>query len=342
MFTVAASAGAETPMAVSAAALSRHLLKRAPVAYPAGARAAHVDGAVALLITVSPQGKVSKAQVLNGPAQLRAAARKSVEQWVYRPFRKGQKPVAAAGLVRVRFRSGAKPKPAAKFLARVRKKYVSEPGLAAVGFSCRVEPAWREFPELEHVPPGSPFLKRLQRTRITLTTKMGGTPMTEVKPPKRPKLSPVELTHADQLVKMTRQMLNGFYRTWLPFGILGPGAPADASLSRKGSETVIVFHRRGVTDWMSFDGKLRMLHYTELIPSGEAIEETPQFAAGPNGRLLYTGTDFVVHRGEKNTHGAYRIQYRMVHGYRLPRTVEVKAGNRFDVHFRFRHCRVGR
>jgi len=107
-----------------------------------------------------------------------------------------------------------------------------------------------------------------------------------------------------------------------------------------GSETVIEFEQGGMTDWMSFDAGLRMHHFTELMSSGAAVEETPQFVASPEG-LRYTGTDFAMRVGNKTTHGAYRVTYGQVDGYRLPKRVEVRVEKSLDVHLRFTGCRIG-
>lgn len=337
----AVGARAQAPMAVSAQKMSEHLLKQVPLVYPAQAKAEGVTGTVVLLIEVSAAGRVDRTRVLSGPPMLRAAARQNVGQWVFRPFTKNGQAMAAAGLVQVVFQPDAGPTPVVEFLTRARAKYATEPGLAAEGFHCRVEPAWREFPQVERVASDSPLVTRLKRTRVRLVVATTGAAMTAVKIPKKPKLNLQELTAANELVTMTRQMLDGFFMTWLPFAVRGPGAPPDAQVKTTGAGTVIEYEQGGVTDWMSFDGNLRMLHYTELLPSGEAIEQTPVFAAGPDGLLLYTGADFAMHQGDATTHGAYRIEYQEVDGYRLPKVVEIKAGKSLDVHFRLRGCKIG-
>jgi hypothetical protein len=227
-----------------------------------------------------------------------------------------------------------------EFLNRVRSKYASQPELERVGFHCRVEPKWREFPQLKDVAPGSALLERLKRTRVTLMVIPGGMPMVGVKKAKDPALNVGEVARADEVVGMTRRMVRGFYMTWLTFGIAGPRAPANATLKTADGETVITFQQGGMTDWMSFDAASRMHHFTELLPNGGAVEETPQFEASPEG-LLYTGTDFAMHRGNKTTHGAYRMTYGQVNGYRLPKVVEVRVEKSLDVHFRFTGCRIG-
>lgn len=237
----------------------------------------------------------------------------------------------------------------AQYLSGVRAKYVTEPKLTAQGFSCEVRPEWREFPQAKYQRADSPLLDRLKRTRVRLMVAKGGTPLIEVEKPKKPKLDVKDLATADQLVGSIRQMVKGFYETWLAFGIMGPSAPADASIRTVmvkpvGLETVIEYKQGGATDWMSFDAKSRMLHFTQLLPGGAAVQESPQFEASSGG-LLYTGTHFDIHSGSANGQpdslGAYRIEYQKVDGLRLPKTLEVEVNGTLDVHFQFSGCRLG-
>ena len=340
MVVTAAGAWAQKPLAVSQVELDQHVVKRAAVEYMAAAEAGHVSGTVMLMVNVSATGHVTGVKALSGPAVLEAAAVKSVKQWVYRPFEKDGTAMAATGMVRVVFDMNGSWTPAEKFMAKVHAKYASEPELARVGFHCRVWPAWREFPQLKNVAEGSALLQRLKRTRVTLMVLAGGTPIVAAKKANNPALNVDDLARADELLGMTRRMVNGLVMTWIPFGIAGPDAPPDATMKTADGETVITFRRGGVTDWMSFDADLRMHHFTELMPNGEAVEETPQFEASPEG-MLYTGTDFAMHRGKTTTHGAYRVTYRQVDGYRLPKRVEVRVEKSLDVHFRFTGCKIG-
>jgi TonB family protein len=345
----ALSAWAQKPLAVSSAELTEHVVRRTPVEYPAVAKAAHVSGTVVLLVSVSSTGRVAQAEVLSGPPMLRAAVQKSVEQWEFQPFVKDGAPVAAVGMLRVNPGPREQATAVEKFLDTVRAKYATEPGLAAQGFRCRVEPEWGEFPELRGLAADSPLLDRLKRTRMRLVVKQADAPLIEVDAPKRPKPGVAELADANQMVATARQMVQGFYMTWLSFGMVGPSAPADALLKQANApktraKTVIEFKQGGMTDWMSFDGADRMLHFTELMPNGAAMEETPQFVASPKG-LLYTGTKFDSHHasdsGETDTFGAYRIAYGQVDGFRMPKVVEVVVQGGLDVHLRFSGCRVG-
>ena len=242
------------------------------------------------------------------------------------------------------------PKPTVEqFLSGVRAKYATEPNLAAEGFTCEVRPEWREFPEAKYLPAGSPLLERLKRTRVRLTVAKGGTPLIEVNKAKKPELDVKDLTTADALAGSVRQMVQGFYETWLAFGINGPSAPADASIQTvkvkpAGQETVILYKRDEATNWMSFDEESRMLHFTQLLPHGDAVQESPQFEASSKG-LLYTGTNFEIHsgsaEGKPDTVGSYRVQYTKVDRLRMPKMLEVEVNGTLDVHFEFSDCQVG-
>lgn len=242
------------------------------------------------------------------------------------------------------------PKPTVgQFLNGVRAKYATEPTLAAEGFACEVRPQWREFPQAKYLPAGSPLLDRLKKTRVRLTVARGGAPLIEVDKAKKPQLNVRDLATADELAASVRQMVQGFYETWLAFGINGPSAPADASIQTVtvkpvGHETVILYKQGEVTNWMSFDDQSRMLRFTQLLPHGNAVQESPQFVASSKG-LLYTGTNFEIHsgsaEGKPDTLGSYRVQYTKVDGVKMPKTLEVEVNGTLDVHFEFSNCRVG-
>jgi len=59
------------------------LIHRAPVGYPDAARRNHVQGSVAVEMTLDASGNVSDARVLSGPDELRRAVLDSVLQWHY-------------------------------------------------------------------------------------------------------------------------------------------------------------------------------------------------------------------------------------------------------------------
>jgi TonB family protein len=68
---------------VSVEEAEANLLHRAPVDYPAEARAKGIGGTVTLEVDIDETGAVTDARVVNGPQELRKAALQSVLQWHY-------------------------------------------------------------------------------------------------------------------------------------------------------------------------------------------------------------------------------------------------------------------
>jgi TonB family protein len=68
---------------VSVQEAEKNLLHRAPVDYPAEARARGIQGTVTLEVDIDDTGAVTDARVLSGPQELRRAALQSVLQWHY-------------------------------------------------------------------------------------------------------------------------------------------------------------------------------------------------------------------------------------------------------------------
>ena len=63
-----------------------------------------MDGTVNLRITISKVGRVSAAEVIDGPDMLRDAATQAVSRWTFRPFQNAQGlPVVASGMVELKF-----------------------------------------------------------------------------------------------------------------------------------------------------------------------------------------------------------------------------------------------
>ena len=75
----------------------------APV-YPAGARAAHVEGFVIIEATIGPDGKVQNARVLRPAPLLDDAALDAVGQWEYTPTLLNGVPIAIVMTVTITFR----------------------------------------------------------------------------------------------------------------------------------------------------------------------------------------------------------------------------------------------
>ena len=76
------STRADSP-GVSVDQAEANLLHRAPVDYPAEARAKRIQGTVTLEVDIDETGAVADARVLSGPQELRKAALQSVLQWHY-------------------------------------------------------------------------------------------------------------------------------------------------------------------------------------------------------------------------------------------------------------------
>ncbi|MGC2621534.1 MAG: energy transducer TonB [Acidobacteriaceae bacterium] len=100
------TAFAQEPMAVDAVALRQHKLHDVPLAYPAIAAAARIQGTVVVQITVDSSGNVVETKVISGPPMLQQAALDCVKQWKYRPFEKDGAAVPAAGRLSLIFSLG--------------------------------------------------------------------------------------------------------------------------------------------------------------------------------------------------------------------------------------------
>jgi TonB family protein len=81
----------------------KHLIHKVEAVYPAIAKAAQVQGAVGLQVSIAADGKVTDVKVLSGPPLLRQAAMDAVQQWVYEPFSVNGQAVKAVSNVMVYF-----------------------------------------------------------------------------------------------------------------------------------------------------------------------------------------------------------------------------------------------
>ena len=72
-------------------------------AYPALARAAHVEGKVIVMLVIDEQGKVIAAQVSSGHPLLRAACVKAAKESTFSPTLIEQKPVKVLGTITYNF-----------------------------------------------------------------------------------------------------------------------------------------------------------------------------------------------------------------------------------------------
>ena len=71
--------------AAHAGNVPRAVVRKVAPAYPELARRMHVGGTVVLLVTVTPDGSVSKTKVESGHPLLTAAAEDAVRRWHFEP-----------------------------------------------------------------------------------------------------------------------------------------------------------------------------------------------------------------------------------------------------------------
>lgn len=101
----AATAPAPTQhVRISTGVLNQNALHKVPPVYPAGARAAHIEGTVLLHILLDQNGNVEDLQPVSGPPELQPAALDAVRQWTYKPFILNGNPVPVESQVMVNFR----------------------------------------------------------------------------------------------------------------------------------------------------------------------------------------------------------------------------------------------
>ena len=72
--------------------------------YPTRAMRRGVEGTVVVRLTVSPAGRVQKAEFLDGPETLRDAVRDVIDEYVFEPTRRDGQPVRAVATKRFLFR----------------------------------------------------------------------------------------------------------------------------------------------------------------------------------------------------------------------------------------------
>jgi protein TonB len=94
----------QTPVRVGSGIQRPTKVKDAIPAYPALARAAHVEGIVIVEATIGPNGKVQDARILRSIQLLDAAALDAVRQWEYIPTLLNGVPIAVVMTVTVDFR----------------------------------------------------------------------------------------------------------------------------------------------------------------------------------------------------------------------------------------------
>ncbi|MGH9845309.1 MAG: TonB family protein [Blastocatellia bacterium] len=91
------------PNKVSEGVLAGSAIRRVKPAYPQIARAVRAAGAVQVQVTISEEGNVIGAVVLNGHPTLRAAALDAARQWVFSPTKLSNVPVKVQGVLTFNF-----------------------------------------------------------------------------------------------------------------------------------------------------------------------------------------------------------------------------------------------
>ena len=89
---------------VSPETAASHLVKKVEPVYPAFAKAAGVQGAVCLHVGIGLAGTIGFFGEMDGPPSLYQAAQDAVRQYVWKPFEKDGRPVAAETTVTVVFK----------------------------------------------------------------------------------------------------------------------------------------------------------------------------------------------------------------------------------------------
>jgi protein TonB len=75
-------------------------------AYPAIAKAAHVEGVVVVEAVISRTGTIESLRVVSGPAMLQHAAMEAIREARYQPFRLNGEPTEVQTTITVNFRLG--------------------------------------------------------------------------------------------------------------------------------------------------------------------------------------------------------------------------------------------
>ena len=99
-------AEAKGPVRISSGVMEGILLARFPPAYPPIAKAAGVEGTVALQATISKKGTIENLRIVSGPLMLQQAAMDAVKTWRYRPYLLNNESVEVETTVNVVFQMG--------------------------------------------------------------------------------------------------------------------------------------------------------------------------------------------------------------------------------------------
>ncbi|MBO0859001.1 MAG: TonB family protein [Chloracidobacterium sp.] len=105
------SAAAPQKIAVSGGVLQGGATKKVQPAYPAIARAASAKGAVQVEVTISENGDVISARVINGHPLINDAALQAAKQWRFKPAEISGAPVKTQGVITFNFDPGKSTEP---------------------------------------------------------------------------------------------------------------------------------------------------------------------------------------------------------------------------------------
>lgn len=97
------SVPAEQPTRLDPRAATKLLVSQVPPEYPSVAKFNFIQGSVRMQVTVTSEGNVGEAHVINGHPILAASALRTVRRWLFRPFRTTHGPAAFSTLVDVVF-----------------------------------------------------------------------------------------------------------------------------------------------------------------------------------------------------------------------------------------------
>lgn len=93
----------EKPVKVSIGVLQGAAIRKVAPAYPPMGKAVRAQGPVQIQVTISEEGQVLDAAVLNGHPLLRQAALDAARQWVFRPTLLSNVPVKVQGVLTFNF-----------------------------------------------------------------------------------------------------------------------------------------------------------------------------------------------------------------------------------------------
>jgi TonB family protein len=78
-------------------------MSESPPVYPPRAKAAGIEGTVAIFAQINKSGRIDLAQAVSGPEPLRQAALNAVKVWVYRPYLFEGSPIGFRTVIKVKF-----------------------------------------------------------------------------------------------------------------------------------------------------------------------------------------------------------------------------------------------